>query len=147
MVTDSQHKLPIDLLIEWYHDNLDEQSSTEESDDSSENESEDDSGSDDSDDSDSLGSLKQADSVADDSNNNLSESTAGESRPLEDIVRGLSFLSQNNIAYQGFFPTDLPGRSYLTPAGLGFSLVVQGIEVFFEELFEFRSFWACKLLE
>ncbi len=139
LVTDSHHKLPIDLLIEWYHDNLDEQSSTEESDDSSDNESEDDSGSDDSDDSESLGSQKQADSVADSSNKNLAESTAGEeeeeeevgddieSRPLEDIVCGLSFLSQNNIAYQGFFPTDLPGRSYLTPAGLGFSLVLQGI--------------------
>ena len=136
LVTDSHHKLPVDLLIEWYLDNLDEQSSNEESDDSSDNESEDDSGSDDSDDSDSVGSQKQADLVVDNSSDNLADSAAREdeqvgddieSRPVEDIVRGLSFLSQKNIAYRGFFPTDLPGRSYLTPGGVGFSLVLKGI--------------------
>ena len=87
LVTDSHHKLPVDLLIEFYHDNLDEQSSTEESDDSSENESEDDSGSDDSDDSDSLGSQKQADSVADSSNKNSAESTAAESSNVRNVLR------------------------------------------------------------
>lgn len=130
LIPNSQHKLPIDVLIEWYNDNLNDfyGENNIESNQREEN-GDDDIDSDESDDSGSSDS-HQAEVTAyrKDERSEEAETTVGganESGQEEDIVRGGAFLRRNNLS-QFFLSFDLPGRCYMCP-GVSLALASQGL--------------------
>jgi hypothetical protein len=144
LTPNSQHRLPVDVLIEWYNDNLEDffEKQNAESD-----QSEDEEGEDDSDDDEESGSSKSqlSETITDDSEKHTEEVAtadvdADESRPAEDIISPWEFLERNKLGYY-FFPLNVPGKCYLCP-GKSFTLVMQGL---FSGGSRSRDFWESEL--
>eukprot|EP00985_Skeletonema_marinoi_P022249 scaffold14112_cov152-Skeletonema_marinoi.AAC.7 len=126
----SQHKLPIDVLIEWYHDNLEDffEKQNTDSDESEESEGD----SDDDEESSSSESLVSEEVITDNSTQHLEEVASAEvaanvSRPVEDMntTSVWNVLERNNLC-RDLFPLNSCGKCYLCP-GKSFGLVMQGL--------------------
>jgi hypothetical protein len=147
LTPNSQHRLPVDVLIEWYNDNLEDffEKQNAGSDQSEEEEEEEEE--EDSDDDETSGSSESELSEASthDSDKHQEEVAtanvdADESRPAKDIVSAWDFLKCNNLCHS-FFPLDVPGKCYLCP-GKSVGLVIQGL---FSEGSNSRDFWESDL--
>ncbi len=127
LIPNSQHQLPIDVLIEWYHDNLQDflEKENTDSDESEEEEDDDDeNGSDDDEESNS-------------SESDTSDTTLDVSRRAED---GCNLLECNNLC-RDFFPLNSFGKCYLCP-GKSSGQIMQGL---ISEGSTSRDFWESDL--
>ena len=125
LIPNSQHQLPIDVLIEWYHDNLEDFLEKENTDsDESEEEEEDDDDENGSDDD-------------DESNSSESDTNLYLSRREEN---GCNLLECNNLC-RDFFPLNSFGKYYLCP-GKSSGQIMQGL---ISEGSNSRDFWESDL--